>query len=90
MLYNVENTILAGKPVDYILDANGFRYDKGLLECDTETGRIVRYKPADASTPAHLVALIGDGTRIKLLEGGGGFEQETIQGAPPLIVMFKN
>lgn len=39
MIYDLDNTIRAGKPVDRVVDANGVEYQK-VLSIDTETGRI--------------------------------------------------
>lgn len=41
MIYNAKNTAGIGRPVE-VFDANGLKWDR-LIECDTETGRIVRH-----------------------------------------------
>ena len=43
MIYTVENTLLVGNVVDYILDANGERLHGPTVECNTETGEVIQY-----------------------------------------------
>jgi hypothetical protein len=42
MLYTLGNTLRVGKRAKHIFDANGLEWTK-VLECDTETGRILRF-----------------------------------------------
>jgi hypothetical protein len=43
MIYDLDNTIFAGRPVKRVIDANGLEWTR-TMEIDTETGRIVRQK----------------------------------------------
>ena len=44
MIYNLDNTLRVGKRVKHIFDVNGLDWiGHKVLECDTETGRILRF-----------------------------------------------
>lgn len=73
MKYNMENTAWAGRLVERIVDANGLEWDC-VIECDTETGEIVRYQTDDQGG----FVLGMDGYMLR----------ETIQTAAPLVVTF--
>jgi hypothetical protein len=78
MIYTVENTVEAGRPVKHVFDANGLEYVK-CIEVDTETGRIVQFR----------TIIDGD---VEVIESDGSGEPvtETIWAAPPLLLIFKN
>lgn len=66
-VYNVQNTLEVGKPCR-IFDANGLEWHD-VVECDTETGRILRFK-RDAEG--------------RWVDQEGELVRETVHGAPPL------
>jgi hypothetical protein len=72
MIYTVENTIRAGRPVSRVVDARGVEYHD-TLRVDTETGEIdylVRHP---------------DGTwKVE----GGEIARRTARAAPPVTVEF--
>lgn len=74
MIYTLDNTIRAGRPVQRIVDANGIEWKK-CIEVDTETGRIVRLK-TDANG--------------MIVAENGEIAREEIYAAAPLAVVFKD
>ena len=74
MIYTRENTFDVGRPVESVTDANGLPYD-WCVECDTETGRIVK------------IAMAFGG---KIILGGikGMYKRETVMVPSPLLVKF--
>jgi hypothetical protein len=51
MIYTVQNTSKIGKPVDYILDADGNQIDGQSVACDTETGEVTQHVLDQAGVP---------------------------------------
>lgn len=72
MICHYNDPIHAGKRYR-IYDANGLLWSH-VIECDTETGRIVRYKLNDHGSP------YVDWTREEMAK-------ETVYGAAPLLVV---
>lgn len=78
MLYNLDNTIRTGNPVR-VFDANGLEWT-GVIECDTETGRILKYVEDEKGMPV-------EGARGSMLEGE--LVRETVFTSAPLLVIPK-
>ncbi len=51
MIYTVDNTSKAGRPVDYILDGYGNRIEGVNVECNTETGEVTQYRTNQKGVP---------------------------------------
>jgi hypothetical protein len=51
MIYTVNNTSKAGRPVDYILDGYGNRIEGLNVECNTETGEVTQYRTNQKGVP---------------------------------------
>jgi hypothetical protein len=73
LIYNVANTLHAGRPVKTVVDALGVDMGQTTLECDTRTGRVERYA-------------IFNGACMD--DGKGSLIRETVYGKPPLLVTF--
>ncbi len=73
MIYTVENTAKIGRRIKWVVDAAGTEYHR-CIRIDTETGEVTYYKTD------------GDG---KLISLAGRFLIETVRGAPPITVEFK-
>jgi hypothetical protein len=74
MIYTVENTFEAGRPVERVVDANGLEYTHAIT-IDTETGEIERFKT--------------DGGRLIVDHATGCVERETVHAVPPILVTFR-
>lgn len=77
MLYTVDNTAKANRPVDKWIDGDGNSYTRDVLEVDTDTGRMVRHKRDSQD-------------RRVLDHSKGEVETETLELKHPLTVIFKN
>jgi hypothetical protein len=51
MIYTVDNTSKAGRPVDYILDGHGKKIEGPSVECNTETGEVTQYRTNEKGVP---------------------------------------
>lgn len=74
MIYTLDNIVRIGRRVDRIVDANGLEWTK-CIECDTETGRILRFKTDE---------------RGMVMANHDEAMQEEIKAASPLIVTFRD
>jgi len=74
MIYTVENTSKAGRPVKFILDANGNKIEGFNVECDTETGEVVQH--------------MTDEKGVLILDRSGNFVMRRMIFQKPLQVIF--
>jgi hypothetical protein len=51
MIYTVDNTSRAGRPVACILDGHGNEIEGKTIECNTETGEVTQYRTNEKGVP---------------------------------------
>jgi hypothetical protein len=76
MIYNVANTLDEGMPVDRVIAADGMVFDANLLEVDTDTGSITRWKQ-------------DEGGQLVIDDEQGIIVREQFFAVAPLVVIFK-
>lgn len=76
MVYTTENTFKLGRPIDKIIDANGFEHKNKLtISVDTVTGEIIQYR-------------LDENDRVIVDDSKGVLLQETVKIAAPVLVTF--